>query len=282
MHFTSLRSHRPVDDLIQKTLCINHDLEAILRLLSVLPRDTSLSRTPLIILLENQLHSTYPLDPATTKFDSKNTFPHKCSLSSSVRVGIDFTWTDRILCSRYLCRARSRRVSRSMSRSGAWQVSAETHSRLLVRTVGGAPRRASGTNGARFGAVDRMNERFLAVDAENNSLRHTRVVPRESQHRFSPLFYHPRTHHFLAPSLGASLYPTHSPPCLSHPRARQSERDVDRLRRLAAVQRRASTPVSRITLSKQSAWRAVNPVRGTSRRIDDDNVACGIVTWIAR
>lgn len=69
----------------------------------------------------------------------------------------------------------------------------------------------------------------------------TRVVPRESQQQSSPLSYHPHTHHFLAPSRLASLYPTHNPPCLSPLDA--PEREGHCLRRLSPVQRRASTPV---------------------------------------
>lgn len=164
-------------------------------------------------------------------------------------------------------------MSRSISHSGAWQVSAKTlirdtdRSRLRFRdsckrgaqTVKrGAWDEQVKRFGVRFGAVDRMNERFLAVRRKQQSSAHTSSLARVNSNL--PLSYLPPTH----PPLSRSLLARHSTPLtvssvfLTLVRARARE-TVDRLRRLCPI---AGTKASvnpclarshGITLSKQSA-----------------------------
>jgi len=90
------------------------------------------------------------------------------------------------------------------------------------RCADGRSARAGQTSGAdaRFGAVDRMNERFLAVRRKQQSSAHASSLTRVSLQP-SPLSYHPRTNHFLAPSRRVTLPHSQSLVSLTLVRARQ-------------------------------------------------------------
>lgn len=260
-----------------------------LPLVSVLPSDTPVSRTPSIILFVMRNNLTLRLSPEIHRLQirfRKHLEPETLSLTSIAR--------HRLLASLFrlrlhlgsataaysLClflshrRAHSRRVSRSMSHSGAWQVSAET----LIRTRSRLARKKELARGAgcsnersgraRFGAVNRMNERFLAVRRKQQSSG-TRVVPRESQQQSSPLSYHPRTHHFLAPSRRVTLPHSRSRgPCLSPSWAleREGEGEGEKERRITSMLYRTKAIVNPCFAREVPRYHAVKTKRLTSLR----------------
>lgn len=128
-----------VDGTTWRTLCTNHFSNISCALVSFAEWYSSFKNIVNHTLrYANQLHSiTKSID---NKLDLENTSSQTLSLTNaachrllSSLIRIDFTWPNRVTYSLCPSRAHSRRgcrVSRSMSHSGAWQVSAEA----LVRT----------------------------------------------------------------------------------------------------------------------------------------------------
>ena len=138
-----------------------------------------------------------------------------------------------------------------MSHSGAWQVSAKalirtfaTRAKEVDKIVTGCTSRRESdlvnyiinkrSEGAFRSCRSHMNERFLAVCRKQQSSAHASSLARVSSNLPLSRTTHAPTTFSLPP--GASLYPTHSPPCLS---PLQATGALERERRLCSIGRAA-------------------------------------------